>query len=257
MRSRVLLPFATVILLSLPLLGQDSQEALHAPDGDVREMMMSIIIPPVKNAPFRGIVTAEWTRTLEDGTTIILKNHRVAMRDSAGRIFQERRRLVPDGQEPELMQLEISDPSSHTKYYCSAATHQCAKHGYFMPSSLPNMPEKYRENNERFLSRENLGTDTISGVNVVGIRETTTMNPGTIGNDNPISVVKEFWYSAKLGINLSVKRTDPLHGIQTLTMTEIELSEPAASNFAIPGGYSLVGEKSVHPAANAGGGNAQ
>jgi hypothetical protein len=257
MRSQALLSFAAVLLMCLPAFCQDSAEPLHAPDGNVREMMMSIIIPPVKNAPFRGIVTAEWKRTLEDGTTVTLKNRRVVMRDSAGRIFQERRRLVPDGQEPELMQLEISDPSSHIKYYCRAATHQCVKHGYFMPANLPNMPEKYRDNNERFLSRENLGTDTISGINVVGIRETTTMNPGTIGNDSTISITKEFWYSSRLGVNLSVKRTDPLHGVQSLAVTDIDLSEPAALNFGIPAGYSLAEPKSSQQAASSDGESAQ
>ena len=37
------------------------------------------------------------------------QNHRLVMRDSTGRIFQERRHLVPNGQEPELARLEITD----------------------------------------------------------------------------------------------------------------------------------------------------
>jgi hypothetical protein len=48
------------------------------------------------------------------------------VRDSAGRIYQERR-LVPKSsqQEPDLQRSEISDPFTHKKYFCRTETRVC------------------------------------------------------------------------------------------------------------------------------------
>jgi hypothetical protein len=45
-----------------------------------------------------------------------------------------------------------------------------------------------------------------SGVETIGKRVTRIFNPGTFGNDNQVTVVREFWYSQQLGINLHFPR---------------------------------------------------
>ena len=72
------------------------QQTQRPPDGGTREVLISILIPSLPNAPFTAIVNTEWIRQLPDGSSITLKNHRAIARDAAGRIFQERRALVPD-----------------------------------------------------------------------------------------------------------------------------------------------------------------
>jgi hypothetical protein len=91
-----------------------------------------------------------------------------------------------------------------------------------------------------FLTREPLGNDSVSGVETVGTRETTTLNAGTIGNDRSISIVKEFWYSPQLGINLIEKRQDPRVGTQTFTVSDISLGEPDARLFETPAGFETI-----------------
>jgi hypothetical protein len=83
----------------------------HAPDGGTRVTISSIFIPAAKNAPFQATVTLEVTRHLADGSTVVIQNHRLVMRDSQGDIFQERRTLVPQGVEPQVRSIEISKPS--------------------------------------------------------------------------------------------------------------------------------------------------
>jgi hypothetical protein len=90
------------------------------------------------------------------------------------------------------------------------------------------------------LTREDLGKTSVNGVEAVGTRETRTLNPGAIGNDRVIAIVKEIWYSPALGINVSVKRADPRHGTQVINATEIALGEPDAKLFAVPAGYTVV-----------------
>ncbi len=61
----------------------------------------------------------------------------------------------------------------------------------------------------RLSTARHLGTDTIDGLNVVGTRETLTINAGVEGNSQPLSSTEEFWYSPDLEVNLSVTRKDP------------------------------------------------
>jgi hypothetical protein len=46
--------------------------------------------------------------------------------------------------------------------------------------------------NTRFPAREELGEDTISGMKVVGMGETTTTNAGVIGNQSALVSSREF-----------------------------------------------------------------
>ena len=224
------------VLSAASLLAQSAPPAIHAPAGGERETISSIYIPPLTAAPFSATVVLESTKTLEDGGTITLANHRRVMRDSAGRIFQERALLVPkDGQrQPEVWRLEISDPSSHQKYFCLVATHTCMAQPYAAPASTQVPASGPLPAGRGDLTRESLGTSLLNGVEAVGTRETTVLNAGTAGNTHPLTITLEFWYSPRLGINLIEKRSDPRHGTVTIGVTEISLTEPDAASFAAP-----------------------
>lgn len=234
------------LLISIGALAQSSDEGMHAPDGGTIERFNSILIPPVLHAPFSSTVTAEWTKILEDGSTLTVQNHRLVVRDSGGRIYQERRRLVPKGleKEPDLQRIEISDPSTHEKYFCRTETHVCTLEDYTGPKTASAQPGGTQEDDFGTLTREDLGKNIVSGLDAVGTRETRTLNPGAIGNDRPISIVKEFWYSPQLGINLSVKRMDPRHGTEIFNVTDLSLAEPDPKYFVVPAGFSIVDHRS-------------
>jgi hypothetical protein len=245
MKTTGFLPLVIAVgVLSVPsAVAQNSQEEVrHAPDGGTIETIVSIFIPPIPNAPFTATVNTEWTRRLENGSTSTIKNHRTVARDSSGRIFQERRYLTPDGDKHQtpVTQLEFSDPSSHELYVCKPATHVCELHNYFAATStVPAAATApgVRANN---LTTEDLGHSVISGLDVLGTRETTAIAPGTIGNDRPLAAIKEFWYSSQLGINLVVSRTDPRTGTENFRVTDINLAEPGTQFFDPPSDFSVV-----------------
>jgi hypothetical protein len=237
-----LLIAASLVVASLLARAQSTEDVFHAPDGNSKEMISSIFIPPLANAPFQATVTAQWTKHLPDGTTTTVKNHRLVVRDSQGRIYQERRTLVPEGrsQESLIFRIEISSPVTHTKYFCDPGLTQCELRSYNVPITELVVPVGEIANGTRYLSRASLGSKTIEGLDAIGTRETITTQTGVIGNSAPVDSTKEFWYSPKLGLNLQVLRLDPLHGDQLFSVTDLRLSEPDARLFVLPPGCKVV-----------------
>jgi hypothetical protein len=238
---------AILALLPSRMTAQNPADALHAPDGNAYSRIVSIYIPPLTNAPFTATVNTEWARQASDGATVTVKNHRLVVRDSQGRIFEERRRFVPaDSNSPSLVfQMEFSDPAQHTKYVCFAANKVCNLISYFAPLSEPTIAAGPIGDGKRYLSRADLGKSDVNGIETIGTRETISTNPGAVGNDREVSLTKEFWYSPKLGVNLIVKRIDPLQGTQVFTVSDIQLAEPDPRLFVLPAGYKVVDQRSA------------
>jgi hypothetical protein len=86
---------------------------------------------------------------------------------------------------------------------------------------------------------EGLGQRTIEGLIAEGRRITTTIPIGAIGNDRPIQVVSERWYSPELQVNLRTERHDPRIGDVVFQLTNIRRGEPVRSLFEVPPGYSV------------------
>lgn len=97
------------------------------------------------------------------------------------------------------------------------------------------------------MRREAIGSKSIDGLAVEGTRETLTFAPQAFGNDKPVVVSKEYWYSPQLQVNLLVTRNDPRNGTQRLEVTELKLGEPEADWFTVPDGYRVVAERVVNP----------
>jgi hypothetical protein len=91
------------------------------------------------------------------------------------------------------------------------------------------------------LKKESLGTQTIkeNGLNAEGTRITRTIPAGQVGNDKPIQVVFERWYSADLQIVVKSTRSDPRFGTTTYVLTNVQRAEPAAALFTVPSGYTV------------------
>ena len=246
MKRNPLLSLATFVVALSPILqAQASPDALHAPDGNAYSRIVSIFIAPIPNAPFTATVSTEWTRQTSDGATIIVKNRRMVARDSQGRVFEERRRFVPvDSNSPSLLsQMDYVDPVRHTRTVCFPASKICDVYYVFSAPDTSSLPVGPLSDRKRYLSRENLGTDTTEGLATVGTRETITTNPSTVGNDREVVSTKEFWYSPKLGINLVVKRFDPLQGTQVFTVSNISELNPDPRLFVVPAAYHVTDQR--------------
>jgi hypothetical protein len=230
-----------IFLTSFPLVAQ--QVPGHAFDGGTQERVQSVYIPPITNAPFSATVVTEWTRILPDGSKQTMWNHRLVARDSSGRIFQERRYFSPTGQKDptRLSQLQFDDPNRHERILCVPSNPHPLCHTFSYTPDLAtdapdtSLPALTTLPNKVTIQRENLGRQTIESVDAVGSREITTIPAGLVGNEKLEPVIKEFWFSPRLGINLITKRFDPrVSSIQNFTVSQINLSEPDPKLFTPP-----------------------
>ena len=89
---------------------------------------------------------------------------------------------------------------------------------------------------------EELGVQNIEGIDAEGTRTVTTIPAGAIGNERPIEITYEKWYSRDLQLVVMSKHSDPRFGEQTYRLTNIVRSEPDPSLFTPPQGYKLITE---------------
>ena len=96
--------------------------------------------------------------------------------------------------------------------------------------------------------KEDLGKQTIEGVEAQGTRVTITIPPGEIGNERPIEIVSERWYSPELQVDVMTRHNDPRTGETTYRLTNISRTEPAKSLFEVPADYTVQEGFKVLPA---------
>jgi hypothetical protein len=246
-----------IVLISQTSLQYGGTRQVLAQDGGTRQVLESIVVPPKPNSPFVTTLHTEWVRGSSDNGTITFVNNRRIARDSSGRIYQERWFLVPKNGsvDSQMNAIQISDPSEHTLYTCLllVSPKVCTLTTYSPTTStvysVVGPPVGPLPNNAGYVTREDLGHQTLLGVDTVGSREIVTYNPGVIGNDRKINLTREYWYAEQLGIDLLSKRSDPSFGDQIFTVTEINLSEPDVHLFDLPQGFKVVDHRQSDPPA--------
>jgi hypothetical protein len=86
---------------------------------------------------------------------------------------------------------------------------------------------------------EKLEKRTVEGVEAEGHRTVTTIPAGEFGNELPIQIVHERWYSPELQVVVMTRHSDPRFGETTYRLTNISRGEPSASLFQAPSDYTL------------------
>lgn len=86
---------------------------------------------------------------------------------------------------------------------------------------------------------EKLDKQTIEGVMAEGTRTTVTIPAGEIGNEQPIQIVTERWYSPELQTVVMTRHSDPRFGENTYKLTNISRTEPAPALFQVPSDYTV------------------
>jgi hypothetical protein len=82
---------------------------------------------------------------------------------------------------------------------------------------------------------------SIEGVLSEGTGSSETIPAGAIGNDKPIQVVNERWYSSELKTLTMTKHSDPRTGEETFRLTNIRRGEPSPDLFQPPAGCQGIG----------------
>lgn len=209
----------------------------------------------VKGAPFSAVATSETTQTLADGNHINRKTQTNLYRDSLGRFRKEVTLqaigpLAASGQPHSF--IEISDPVAGTNYVLEPEQRIARQ----MPGPIGmqirtkggpgggnvfyrDFKESKKESKEAEAKTESLGIETVGGVNAEGTRTTRTIAAGEIGNEKPITIISERWYSPDMQMEVKSTHSDPRFGNTTYMLTNIQRTEPAATLFAVPAGYTI------------------
>jgi len=87
---------------------------------------------------------------------------------------------------------------------------------------------------------ESLGQREIEGVTADGTSVSVTIPAGAIGNERPLQIVTERWYSPDLKAVVLIERLDPRFGRSVYRLTGLQRSAPAPSLFSVPGDYKIV-----------------
>lgn len=86
---------------------------------------------------------------------------------------------------------------------------------------------------------ETLPSRMIEGVQCTGVRRTTTIAKGAIGNEQPIKIVSEEWTSPDLKVLVMTDVNDPRSGHATYQLQRIIRAEPDPSLFKVPADYTV------------------
>jgi hypothetical protein len=199
----------------------------------------------VTNAPFSAQVNRETVQVLSDGTRVDRKETGSIARDGAGRTRQEITLpaigpLAASGQVPHIA--FIRDPAAGKTYILNenkktamTISHSAGANGQGRRMMKQNMNAGQNPNAQTV----SLGTKTIDGLTVQGTRRTRTIPVGQIGNDKPIVITRDEWYSPDLQMVISSTRSDPRFGTTTFQLTNINRAEPPQSLFMVPQDYTV------------------
>lgn len=165
-------------------------------------------------------------------------------RDSADRVFEERRNFAPDGDKvaTRVFELDFTDPNRHEVLVCRPDSMVCRQFRYDGQRVTGTMPMGLPPNGAgASVKTEDLGKKTVGELTLVGSREVTTIAAGAVGNQKAEPIVKEFWYSPELGINVITKRFDPrASAVQNFEVKDINLNEPDPKLFEPPADYRVM-----------------
>lgn len=204
---------------------------------------------PVAGAPYSAEAITEITQTLSDGNRIDRKETVLIYRDGAGRIRRDRTLSMigpwsSSNKPPEIVTLY--DPVAGVDYVLNSAKKIAYKRDL---SNRAKGPEggpgdvKYKimgkRSSARKVSTESLGVEMINGIEANGTRRTIVIPAGEVGNEKPITVVSESWYSPELQVYVMTQRQDPRFGNTTYQLTNIKQGEPPASLFRVPADYTV------------------
>lgn len=252
---RILYATAAVLFISGAAPGQEMRSKIATTNDEIssrkielnalQEAQFGLMGPVVKGAPYSATMTTQSTQTLADGTHINNKSSFTIFRDSDGRI----RRVSADA-------VWIFDPVAGVSYFLNDKKQTATKsalgflgaaqrakvealahesRGSVMIQRTPGLPGSDAKSD----SKESLGTKLFDGVPADGTLTTIVIPEGTIGNDKPVKITEERWYSSELQVIVMSRRNDPRAGETLFQLTNIQRNEPDPSLFQVPAGYTL------------------
>jgi hypothetical protein len=245
---------------------------------DVTIMGAEMVSPgeTVTGVPYTATEVTETTQTLSDGNKIMNKTSGTVARDSQGRVRREMSvGRIGSGDANNHKMLFISDPTAHHQEVMEAgnssntttvvrtagdsnsepqiitlnrAGSTIVNKKVFVRKSKDSNGDENIESDKKQVRHEDLGTQTVAGVSAQGKRDTITIPAGEIGNEKPIELVSETWYSPDLHATVMRKHSDPRAGETVFQLTDIRRAEPDPALFQIPDGVKVMQDHPKHAA---------
>ena len=214
----------------------------------------------VTGAPLTGDLIVTRDTTLADGNRIHNESKSRVYRDSEGRIRREMGvdLVTPATGNVKRSLVVIIDPVAGKRYMLNPDNKTARE----MPTHGPRHFDKSGEVHLNAMggpdgpgavsmnvmggpggpgaaTQEQLGSKAVNGLQAEGVRVTRTIASGQIGNDKPIEVVTERWYSPELQIAVMTVHTDPMMGTMTTKLVNVTKGDPDATLFQIPPDYKV------------------
>lgn len=247
-----------------------------APEGPIGPIGITTALAgpmlPIAGAPYSAQAVTQRVQTLADGNRITQTTTNSVARDSKGRVYREESLpgLGPGSPEPPHLVL-IEDPvagvhitlDSNTKTAMKMQTGQMKKldeasaangvpaiasDRLFFHTATPGPPapniqilttHSAKLTDEGQVAKTDVGTQTIEGVPAKGTKLTRTIPAGEMGNELPLVITTETWYSPDLKLLVMSKSNDPRMGETTYKLTNISRTEPDPALFQIPSDYTV------------------
>ncbi len=198
----------------------------------------------VTGAPFSATISTQRTQMLSDGNEINRTTTGKIARDSQGRVRRDMT-LPAIGAWATTSQgaphvIFINDVVSGTQYILEPDRKIAHEIRPFRGGKRIRIETKLaRPEDAGNVTTTSLGTQTINGVVAQGTRYTRTIPAGQIGNEKPIVITTERWYSPDLQMYVLTKTTDPMRGNSLRQLTNIQMGEPDPALFQVPSDYTV------------------
>ena len=107
----------------------------------------------------------------------------------------------------------------------------------FVMRAAPAMVDGCKIETKPLPEAQSLGERTLEGLKVTGSRREFTIEAGAVGNEQPIIVSTEQWFSPDLGVVIASSHHDPMTGDTNYKLAQISRKEPDPALFKVPADY--------------------
>lgn len=226
-----------------------------------------LAVTPVLDAPLSAEAVTAWQQRPNTGRSELRATARY-YRDRAGRVRVEQMFMGhTSGQSPQRI-IVAPDPNSLPVYLLDPVARTARKfprsfalmtvggpNDLIMPISMkcfvgfrrPQSIHSWLERSRRGwldIDEESLGEQTIAGVQVEGMRFTTTLH-NAYGRPRDIPVAYERWLSSELKLEVYSRSEDPEIGVVEHRLTTISRAEPPADLFEVPADYEVPADSAM------------
>jgi len=202
----------------------------------------------VKGKPYAAESETTTVQILTDGNRMQHRTVSKFFRDSEGRTRREQTfgNVDPSNSGPHEVKVFVDDPVSNAAYVLDPgekSTRRLMRSVKFLherdAESSPKAIILPDLNEGRDIVKKDLGKKTIEGLECVGTQTTTTIPAGKIGNERPIVIVSESWYSSAIEATVQSSTTDPRFGQTSYQLQNVQVGEQQRDLFEAPADYKV------------------